>query len=113
MSLIKKEMNLILNNLRSLKEYHIGSEMEQDQLLKILCEKELIDFIPTVKDSLAQAALKQIHTKCKDAQKLIGFSKTQILYEKNLKLMSQALETAGESGIDLSRSSKHLKEYKF
>ena len=82
--------------------------MEQDQMLKTLCEKELTDFIPTVKDSLAQAALKQIHAKCRDAQKLIGFSKTQILYEKNLKLMKQALETAGETGFDISRSSEYF-----
>lgn len=51
MSLIKKEMNLILNNLRSLKNYQIGSEIESDTLLKTLCDKELPEFTKSVKDS--------------------------------------------------------------
>ena len=87
MSLIKKEMNLILNNLRSLKAHQVGEEILSENMLAELLETEFDEFMEKTKDKDIKVVLRNLRSKCREVKKLLKFSKTQILYDKNLKMM--------------------------
>jgi hypothetical protein len=106
MSLIKKEMNLILNNMRNLKEHEVGSELLEDPLLDKLIDQEFEEYISKSQDKVTKAALRKILSKCLEVKKLLKFSKTQILYDKNLRLMQAAKDDGALDGCSIMHSGK-------
>ena len=105
MCLMKKEMNLILNNLRlnigvifrNLDDHVVGKEMNEKSTIPKMLENFSKNYEEYESKDLVQV-LRKIETKLKKMNSLLNFSKTQILYEKNLKIMHRA----GPSGYGTS-----------
>ena len=106
---MKKEMNLILNNLRNLRDSIIGQDLLQDTMLDTLIDTELDQIIEETKDKVAAQHIKSILAKCRELKKLYNFSKAQILYEKNLKIIRSATESQAIDSISIMPSGKFLK----
>ena len=94
-------------------DYEVGRQVVEDQMLKD-CLQKFDDYYEEFESKEIVAVLKKIYFKMQSLTRVLSFSKTQILYNKSLKLMKGEQKMLSRSGTEsiLSDSSKNPKTTK-
>lgn len=71
-------------------------------MLEDLIDKEFPEFLEKTKDKATKAVLSHILSKCREVKKLLKFSKTQILYDKNLKMVQSTQDLDMIDGVSVT-----------